>query len=234
MSAQAAGPTVEGLYVALREQILNGRLTEGEPLSQVKLAEQWGVNRTPLREALRMLQREGLIDAEYNRRVRVSRLSTADLEELYAERVIAETLAIRLTVREMEDPAIAHLHGLIARMEQLASAESFIEWEAAHQDFHASLVVGAGKRTRARVAFLGDSARRYRHALATMGTRAVEGFTRGAKEHRAIVTACEERDVDLAGWTLATHLAHTALSLISAREPTHDPRTLREAMSLVI
>lgn len=110
MSVQATGPTVEDLYVALREEILGGRLAEGEPLSQVKLAEQWGVNRTPLREALRMLQREGLIDAQYNRRARVSRLSTPDLEELYAERIITETLGIRLTVRAMEDADIAHLH----------------------------------------------------------------------------------------------------------------------------
>jgi DNA-binding GntR family transcriptional regulator len=233
MRAQAAGPTVDELYLALREEILDGRLDEGEPLSQVKLAEQWGVNRTPLREALRMLQREGLIDAQYNRRVRVSRLSTADLEELYAERIITETLGIRLTVRAMGDADIAHLYELIARMERLASVESFTEWEAAHHEFHASLGLGAGKRTRARIAFLGDCARRYRHALATMGTRAVEGFAHGAVEHRAIVTACEARDVELAGSTLAHHLARTAFSLISAREPRHNPATLREAVRLV-
>jgi DNA-binding GntR family transcriptional regulator len=224
---------MDELYIALREQILDGRLAEGEPLSQVKLAEQWGVNRTPLREALRMLQREGLIDAQYNHRVRVSRLSTADLEELYAERIITETLGLRLTVRAMGDADIAHLYELIVTMERLASAESFMEWEAAHHEFHASLVLGAGKRTRARIAFLGDCARRYRHALATMGTRAVEGFAQGAIEHRAIVTACEARDIELAGSTLAHHLARTALSLISAREPRHDPATLREAVRVV-
>ena len=86
--------TVEDLFADLREQILSGALPEGAVLSQVKLAERFGVNRTPLREALRMLQREGLIDAQYNRRVRVSRLSTADLEDLYAERIVTEALGI--------------------------------------------------------------------------------------------------------------------------------------------
>jgi DNA-binding GntR family transcriptional regulator len=123
---------------------------------------------------------------------------------------------------------------MIVRMERLTGAGSFTAWEAAHQHFHASLVVGAGKRTRARIAFLGDGARRYRHALATMGTRAIEGFAHGAKEHREIVLACEQRDAELAGWTLATHLARTALSLISAREPSHEPTTLREALRLVV
>jgi DNA-binding GntR family transcriptional regulator len=225
--------TVDGLFAELRERILDGRLAEGEPLSQVKLAEEFGVNRAPLREALRMLQREGLIDAQFNRRVTVSRLTTADLEELYAERIITEALGIRLTVLTLGDDDIAHLRELIETMDGLANAESFLEWEAAHHEFHASLVAGADERIRARIDYLGDYTRRYRHALASMGARAVEGFAHGAIEHRAIVDACELRDRDLAAARLAHHLARTALSLISIREPTHDPATVREALRLV-
>ncbi len=225
--------TVDELFAELRARILDGRLAEGQPLSQVKLAEEFGVNRAPLREALRMLQREGLIDAQYNRRVTVSRLTTADLEELYAERIITEALGIRLTVRTLTDADIERLRELIETMEGLASAESFLEWEVAHHEFHACLVAGAGERSRARIDYLGDYARRYRHALASSGARAVEGFAQGALEHRAIVDACEARDRDLAATRLANHLARTALSLISIREPTHDPATVREALRLV-
>jgi DNA-binding GntR family transcriptional regulator len=230
---QGDATTVEEIYAGLREQILDGRLAEGEPLSQVKLAQQWGVNRAPLREALRMLQREGLIHAQYNRRVRVSKLTTADLEELYSERILTEALGIRLTVRGMDDADIARLRELLGTMEGLASAESFAEWEIAHHEFHGCLVAAAGERLRARIDYLGDYARRYRHALASMGKRAVEGFAQGALEHRAIVDACDARDVELASRTLAHHLARTALSLISVREPTHDPATVREALRMV-
>lgn len=225
--------TVDELFADLRAQILDGRLAEGEPISQVKLAEQFVVNRAPLREALRMLQREGLIDAQYNRRARVSRLTTADLEELYAERIITEALGVRLTVRQLSDADIARLREDLKAMEGLASAESFMEWETAHHEFHARLVAGAGERMRARIDYLGDYARRYRHALASMGKRAVEGFAQGALEHRAIVDACEQRDPELAAGRLAHHLARTALSLISVREPTHDPATVREALRFV-
>src|SRR5918998_502569 len=106
--------TVEDLFAELREQILSGELPEGAILSQVKLAERFGVNRTPLREALRMLQREGLIEAQYNRRVRVSRLSTADLEDLYAQRIVTEALGVRLTVPTLEPQDIADLRDLLA------------------------------------------------------------------------------------------------------------------------
>jgi DNA-binding GntR family transcriptional regulator len=225
--------TVDELYARLREQILDGRLAEGSVLSQVKLAEQFGVNRTPLREALRMLQREGLIDAQYNRRVRVSRLSTADLEELYAERIITEALGIRLTVPEMSAEDVERLRELIAEMEGLASAESFVEWERAHTEFHGRLVAGVGDRMRLRIDQLGDYTRRYRHAYSTMGTQAVEGFAQGAIEHVAIVDACERGDAEAAAGSLGRHLARTALTLISVREPTHDPATVRGALQMV-
>src|SRR5262249_61656538 len=82
----------------LRSAILGGDPAPTAPLSQVRLAARLGVSRPPLREALRMLQREGLIDSEPNRRVRVAKLSLADLEQLYAGRVLIEALAVRLTV----------------------------------------------------------------------------------------------------------------------------------------
>src|SRR5215467_264664 len=90
--------STEVVHDRLRRAILRGEFDPKVPLSQVKLAARLGVSRTPLREALRMLQREGLIDSEPNRRVRVAALSLADLEQLYAARVLIEALAVRLTV----------------------------------------------------------------------------------------------------------------------------------------
>src|SRR5437899_11996058 len=96
-----AGPaelSTEVVHDRLRSSFLRGELDPTVPLSQVQLAARLGVSRTPLREALRMLQREGLIYSEPNRRVRVAELSVADLEQLYAARVLVEALSVRLTV----------------------------------------------------------------------------------------------------------------------------------------
>src|SRR5215472_17054183 len=117
-----AGPaelSTEVVHDRLRNAILRGELDPKVPLSQVQLAARLGVSRTPLREALRMLQREGLIDSEPNRRVRVAELSVADLEQQYASRVLLEALAVRLTLPVYTDDDLAELRRALARMTEL-------------------------------------------------------------------------------------------------------------------
>ena len=70
-------------YEQLRDAIMSGELPAGARLSQVALANRFGVSRTPLREAVRRLQSEGLLDSEHNRQVRVAGLDLKDLENLY-------------------------------------------------------------------------------------------------------------------------------------------------------
>src|SRR6266496_5730578 len=86
------------LHAYLRECILDGRLPPGTKLSQVALAEQLGVSRTPLREVLRMLQEEGLVEIEPNQRTRVAGLDPQELDDLYASRIVLETLALSMTI----------------------------------------------------------------------------------------------------------------------------------------
>jgi DNA-binding GntR family transcriptional regulator len=225
--------SVDGLFEQLRARILDGELAEGTVLSQVKLAEQFGVHRSALREALRMLQREGLIDAQYNRRVRVSGLSTADLEQLYAERIVMESLGVRATVRSMTAEDDDVLRSLLDRMNALASSDTYLAWEDVHHAFHERLVAGAGARLVTRIDHLGAYARRYRQALSAMNGAASDGFAQGALEHTALVDACAARAGESAGALMARHLARTALTLLSVREPTHDPVLVREALRMI-
>src|SRR5438093_11282 len=111
--------STEVVHDRLRRAILRGEFDPKVPLSQVKLAARLGVSRTPLREALRMLEREGLIDSEPNRRVRVAALSPTDLEELYATRIVLEALAIKLTVPTLEEEDLAALEACLERGEVL-------------------------------------------------------------------------------------------------------------------
>src|SRR3954466_7399664 len=102
MSAQAESAprrdNVEQVYRRVREAILGGEIAPGSAMSQVALADELGVSRTPLREALRLLQSEGLVDAQANRRVTVKPISAGDLEELVVMRVVLETEAVRRSV----------------------------------------------------------------------------------------------------------------------------------------
>src|ERR1700745_1309753 len=93
-----AGQHVALVHAPLRAAILRGELPAGQTTSQVSLARDLDVGRTPLREALRMLQREGLVVSEPNRRVRIAALSATDAEELYVMRIALEAVAVRITV----------------------------------------------------------------------------------------------------------------------------------------
>ncbi len=82
----------------------------GTRLSQVALADQLGVSRTALPEVLRMLQEEGLVEIEPNQRTRVAGLDPQELDDVYASRILLETLALSMTLEEFT-PAMRSARG---------------------------------------------------------------------------------------------------------------------------
>ena len=216
------------MHDRLRRAILRGEFDPQVPLSQVKLAARLGVSRTPLREALRMLQREGLIDSEPNRRVRVAELSLADLEQLYASRVLLEALAVRLTVPIYTEADLAELKGALAEMTELTGRD-IDQWEAAHQRFHGLLRKYAGRPDRP----AGPQPVRPHGPLPARLHGGAAGLVGRAQEHAAIVDACVSGSITAASTQLARHLARTALTLIALFDPEHEPTPVREALRLV-
>ena len=216
------------VYSSLRESILNGSLSPGESLSQVQLANQLGVSRGPLREAVRMLQREGLVEAEVNRRGRVSSFSIDDLEQLYAMRIVHESLAIRINVPRFTKRDIDALRGCLRRMDALAGHD-LKQWQAVDREFHFTLLAHAGDRLMRTIRELYDHADRYRWLYIKGVPRAL---SIAADEHKAILEACVELDAAAAAAELARHLARTALTVLTHHAPEHDPTTVRAAIRL--
>ena len=83
-------------YESIRGAILRGVFQPGARLSQVKIAEHLGLSRTPVREALRLIEKEGLVASERGRQVVISPTSMTDLDELYALRINLDTTTVRL------------------------------------------------------------------------------------------------------------------------------------------
>jgi DNA-binding GntR family transcriptional regulator len=216
------------VYSSLRESILNGALPPGESLSQVQLASQLGVSRGPLREAVRMLQREGLVEAEVNRRGRVSSFSIEDLEQLYAMRIVHESLAIRINVPRFTKRDIDALRGCLRRMEAVAGHD-LRQWQTIDREFHFTLLAHAGDRLLRTIRELYDHADRYRWLYIKGVPRAL---SIAADEHKAIFDACVNGDSALAAAQLARHLARTALTVLTHHAPEHDPTTVRAAIRL--
>ena len=217
------------VYATLRASILRGELDADGPISQVQLARQLGVSRTPLREALRMLQREGLIESEPNRRVRVSRMSLSEVEQLYAMRVMLETFGLRLSFKSFTEADKGIAESCLVALEKLGEEGDLAAWEAAHRTFHEHLHKYAGGRISQLLAELSDHTWRYRRAYLSEP----RAWTAAAGEHRAIFEACRAGDASEACVHLARHLARTALTVIASVDPAYDPSAVREALRQV-
>ena len=230
-AGQSSPRAVEVVHGALREAILGGELAQGAILSQVQLAKRFGVSRTPLREALRLLQGEGFIDSVPNRRVRVASVSVEDLEQLYTMRIVLETLAVRLSVPHFDNADFERLNAFLSEMDGHSQTREINAWDRPHRAFHRGLAAHSGPRIATLVGQLADTADRYRRLAVTQGDHA---WTQVAIEHRAILAACEARDAAEAGAAMARHLARTVLTVVALLAPEHDPAPVRLAVASTV
>jgi DNA-binding GntR family transcriptional regulator len=223
------GKDVVNVYEQLRRSILEGDMRPGLITSQMELTRDLGVGRTPLREALRMLQHEGLVVARPNRRIQVAPLSAQDAEELYVMRIALESVAIRLTVPQLDEMDIAELEGAMAQMDRLAEA-GVVPMDKPHRAFHDRLVSGAGERPAALIRELSDHAERYRLYY---GATAPGGYERRRAEHRTILEAAAAGDADAAAEALALHYVRTAQLIFAAVDPDRPLTRLRATVAAV-
>lgn len=219
------------IHDRLRRDILSGVLPAGQTISQVQLAAKLGVSRTPLREALRLLEREGLIEAEHNKQVRVARSSIEDLEQVYAMRITLEALAIRFSLPAMTTDDIEAMAEAHEKMRLYADRRDYELWEQPHREFHNKLLERSGTMLRRTLSQLSDHAERYRYITSTQAPMA---WPNSITDHEAILTSTRARDVAAVVEAVARHYARVALNAITLAAPEHDPRRVREALRLVL
>ena len=175
-----------------------------------------------------MLQEEGLVEAEPQKKARIIGFDPAHLESVYVQRILIESLAARLSADRATDDLLSKLDVLIVEMHERRSRGSDDEWQVLHRRFHATLVRGpiGGQLEQAIQGHL-ERSERYRvlYPIARSGQV-------GEREHRAIVSAYRARDGEGAAGHLTAHLARTALALIANLKPSYDPMTLRGAIDL--
>jgi DNA-binding GntR family transcriptional regulator len=223
----AAELSTSVVHDRLRAAILRGEFEPNVPISQVQLAARLGVSRTPLREALRMLQREGLIDSEPNRRVRVAALTVSQLEELYAARILIDCLAARLAVPRLTAEDLAEMQHLLAGM--AAHSNDLHAWDVRHRAFHDLFKTKCGDRLARIGRDLFDHTERYRHVYLAEP----RAWTTAGRDHAGIYKACRAGEPVAASTQLARHLGRTALAVIALADPEHDPVPVREALRMV-
>jgi DNA-binding GntR family transcriptional regulator len=141
-------PLVRNASVAatelIREAILDGRLGPGERLKEEELARELGISRTPVREALLLLQAEGLVDAAPNRGATVRAHGPEDLDDLYQLRALLEGYAARRAASRISPEAVDQLRASCDRFEGLRSDTELRELVRENMFFHGTILEVAG------------------------------------------------------------------------------------------
>lgn len=223
------------VHARLRQLILDGTLPPGSVLSQLRLSRALGVSRTPLREALRMLEEEGLIDAEPNQRPRVKGFDSSDLEFVYSSRILLESFAAALTIPTLTPDDIRTGDKALSSMRSATQHEDFAEWRRAHREFHRVLVSSAGDQLIEQIEDLAERAERYLRFYQLRDTRS--WWSRNTEaEHREMLDAVargHEGGSDGVA-AIGRHLARTALWVIAEAEPERDPLPIRLALQMAL
>jgi len=219
------------VHAYLRECILDGTLPPGTKLSQVALAEQLGISRTPLREVLRMLQEEGLVEIEPNQRTRVAGLDAQELDDVYATRILLETLALSLTIGNFGTAHRREAKRQLNAMRRAAKSGEFAAWFTAHASYHRSITDGAGAALQRQLRAYADRTIRYIRIYQLSEPQSWQSA--GDVEHAQILEALIAGDERGALTGMAHHLARTALRVLADCAPDYVPAAVPHAVALI-
>jgi GntR family carbon starvation induced transcriptional regulator len=211
-SEKGGGTLITRVFVDLRAQLLSGEFAPRQRLRVATLAGAHGVSLNVVREALNRLAGEGLVDVEPNCGFSVRGLSVEDLLDLVAQRVVLESIALRLCIEhssaDWQASVLAAHHRLRKTPLTLDNESESLnpQWISRHDDFHRVMLEACGSpRLFQMVRQLADAAEMYHRALLPATGRDEEM----EREHEALLNAILAEDADAAIDVLKTHLERT-------------------------
>lgn len=205
--------TADFVAEALRDAILNGRLPDGAVLKQAAIAEHLGVSRVPVREAMRELQAEGLVESRAHHIAVVPTLSLQRIQELYEYRALIEAHMAERAVQQLDKAAIKALK---AKNKEMAETADHAKWLHLNAEFH-DIILRQGED---------ETGLELVHQLRTKAERYVRMWSRGKgvhrpkevrREHAAIIAGIEAGDAPAVGAEIRNHILHTGERLMALR-----------------
>ncbi|MBO8154041.1 GntR family transcriptional regulator [Thermovirga sp.] len=209
------------VYETLREAIFRRELKDGDKLIESELAEKLNVSRTPVREALRMLESEGLVERIPRKGLFVKGLSKEDIIEIYSIRQALEALAIRSVCKNITDEELKELKRLYSQMEEAYEQGDDNKLFALSQKFNEAIVAPSNMpRLLSLLATYHEYLRRLRSRSFSKSSRKVQAL----KEHGQILEAISERNPDKAERLVKEHLENAIKALTIEFHPNNTPQ----------
>lgn len=202
--------TADGVAAVLREAIASGLLAPASVLRQDDLAARFGVSRMPVRDALRLLEAEGIVSIHPTRGAFVAGMDPVEIREIYAVRILLEGEALRLA---LELPAQEEFDRAAAILDRIDQERDVGRWGTLNREFHLTLYRGChNRRLLDLIEVQHNAADRYvRILLSNLDYR-----SRSQDEHRALLEACRKGDSASAQIILSTHLGEGCRTLIDS------------------
>ena len=191
------------IFNILRDDILNEKYKEGEKLIEAKLAEELGVSRTPVREALKQLELDGIVENIPNRGVIVKGITKQDIEDIFTIRIAIEGIAASWAAERITDEEIHSLKETFELMEFYAYKKDLEKVAEYNTRFHEAIY----RATKSR--YLEQVLRDFQYYMKKTRRRSlqVEGrVERALEEHREVLEAFIARDKERAQKTLSYHV----------------------------
>ena len=198
-------PLREVVFNNLRDAILKGQLKPVERLLENHLADKLGVSRSPVRESLRMLEQENLVELIPRRGAQVLDISAEDIKNILEIRSALEVVSIRHACQKMDNDSLKELKKHNAEFEAAFEARDYEGVATADEKFHDVIFSAAGNK-RLVVIISNIQAQVYRYRMAYL--KVYETKTAVLNHHRNIIEAIEKHDAALGEKVMAEHIEH--------------------------
>lgn len=193
----------ENIYQAIRDQITFGELNPGERLTEPSLAARFKASRSPIREALRQLESEGLITLERNKGITVSKLSIEQVDDIYSIRSLLESYASRLSAERATKDHVRYLKGLNENLKRAAKALDLDSWLKQNTLFHDFMEEHCGNSNLIPIlSTLKRRIYRYKYVIISIPGH----FEEYIEQHEGIVRGCTKNDGEMAEKFMKKHL----------------------------
>lgn len=205
-------PLREIVFEALREAIINGTLKPGERLMEIQLAEEMGVSRTPVREAIRKLELEGFLVMIPRKGAYVAGLSMKDIADVFEIRGALEGLAAGLAAERITEEEMEELERLLVKIGECIQSDDLNAVIEQDTEFHDVLYKATrNEKLGLIISNLREQIQRYRTAsLSSPGRTKI-----ALEEHKQIVEALSERDVEKAQRLAREHIENAENSMLA-------------------